>query len=434
MRLSRLLAFAGVAALVVFASLLPASAQVGIGGSPPSASIGGLVEVTPGTPVAVRGADWPVPGIVTVVLCGNGGRGGSTSCDLASSRSVGTKPSGEFLLTLSPGAPPSPCPCVLVVSSTATEDQVSIPVRVTGVEQRAASLADSPDSPATSLGVRILGSESSGGPTDWFGIAPEHVLVLEVENTGSAQSGRGIVKVLAGRGENPSHQVAAAEFDPLMPGEHTEVRVPFRLDTISFGDYTVVGQVDAVNAVGVLSTQVSVKPWGWIVVGFAAAVTVLVVVFALVRRRRHRPDPELLPAPLPLPPPPPLEDAVPVPLAKGPVPASTAEPALPKLVRSPAPPPMVLIGAPNVGEGIARGRFGAARRDRPVPVLARPHHHQRPVRRVAFPARPGNGNTSQGGGGSPPPFSLEGPVLAAPATPDRASADAELAPTTEDRS
>ena len=224
--------------------------------------------------------------------------------------------------------------------------------------------------------------------------------------------------------------------------------MPFRLDPVSFGDYTVVGQVDAGNAVGRLSTQVSVTPWGWLVAGLGV-VSGLLVIGMLISRRRRRSEPETVVATMPAPPAPsaidvalpfpPAEESEPAGAAvatRSPEPIEPVELPEPALVPAPSDPERVLVGATTATSEVVPVPVRAGRRDRPVPVLARPHRHQRPVRRDPFPGRFSAMRALHGVPwvATKSPFTLEGPVLAAPTTPDRAPADAGPAPTTEDRS
>ena len=185
------------------------------------------------------------------------------------------------------GVPPVPCPCVLVVSSSATVNKVSLPVKVAGVAESLDPPVGVPPAPETSLGVRVVDVSSEGGPRSWFGLAPERTVVVEVRNTGLAQTGRGVLKVTFGKGENPDQEAGSAEFDPLMPGESVELTVPFRLDSFSYGTYTINGEVYATNATGTFSTQTSVTPWGWIVLGLLVLQGGFILVRNWLRRRRQ---------------------------------------------------------------------------------------------------------------------------------------------------
>ena len=188
-RLPVLLATAAMLSVLVVA---PASAQTGFGPPAPSANIGGLVSITPGGEVTVRGADWPTPGIITVSLCGNSGIGGSASCDLPG-LAFGRHPS-EWRVPRDVdgrGAADVLARASLLVTSSSTVNKVSIPVKVAGVEERKDPIIGIPPVPETSLGIRVLEVRvRKGARRSWFGVSPERTVVVEVRNSGSEPTGQ----------------------------------------------------------------------------------------------------------------------------------------------------------------------------------------------------------------------------------------------------
>ena len=123
--------------------------------------------------VSVEGFDAPY---VTVSICGNEARRGSTDCDLVGSKGFELLDGGELTWTeLVVSEPPAPCPCVIRVS-TPTSDVVSVvPFSVTGhpVEELSGPRRDDPlveivvKPELASVGVFGWMRASLGGASDY---------------------------------------------------------------------------------------------------------------------------------------------------------------------------------------------------------------------------------------------------------------------------
>lgn len=178
--------------------------------------------INPGDAVMVTLSGWSGR-VVTISVCGNLARRGSTDCNQVASQGIGLNRDGsptlsDFVVAL----PPTTCPCVIRASSTTHDAVALVPIELVGapVGPLVGSPASSPVS--VSLGARrasagLVSSLRSalGGPTGY------EITVL-VQNR-SAETIEGItVTGAARRGSKDVETLEVATSGPLEPGETWE--------------------------------------------------------------------------------------------------------------------------------------------------------------------------------------------------------------------
>lgn len=243
-----------------------------------------------GEELGVRGSGWMPNTTVFVELCGNEARNGTPDCDQENARLVGVGSSGAFAVPLLVAQPPSPCPCVVRVSSQGGPAVATAPVEVPQ-----ASFAELDDQNVDPQPRRQLSLNASIGGSDgwmeWFGAPPERTAVITVENVGDVAVHDPDLSLAFGRGDDPTGYLESPEIGSLAPGESTEVAVPLDLGLFAVGDYTVTGDIAGFDEPASFRAETSSYPWVVIVV-----LPVLLLQFVLLRIRdrvRSRLHPDL---------------------------------------------------------------------------------------------------------------------------------------------
>lgn len=135
--------------------------------------------------LSIEGFESPT---VTVAICGNEARRGSSDCDMVASTGVVLAADGTPTLALIPVvAPPMPCPCVVRVTSPGFDEIAVAPLEVIGHET--AELVSSAQAGA-SLVVAISATRVAGGLAEridaGLGGDVDYEAVVTLTNTGSA--------------------------------------------------------------------------------------------------------------------------------------------------------------------------------------------------------------------------------------------------------
>lgn len=145
------------------------------------------LRADPGSMATLRIEGFESP-TVTVAICGNEARRGSSDCDMVASTGVVLAADGTPTLALIPVvAPPMPCPCVVRVTSPGFDEIAVASLEVIGHET--AELVSSAQAGA-SLVVAISASRVAGGLTEridaGLGGDVDYEAVVTLTNTGSA--------------------------------------------------------------------------------------------------------------------------------------------------------------------------------------------------------------------------------------------------------
>ena len=245
MRVSSAVA-AGLAALVLAG--LAWATPVAAAAHGPTASAD-ATDVVVGALVRVNGSNWGAPGsgVVQVVVCGNDAINNSADCDLADTAEGAIRAGGTFFTAITIQAPPKPCPCLLRVYSTASYQDVKIPIRIVGVAT--ATPVAAPGSQRR-LSLSRVGITGSGPVLSWLGAAPRRSVHFDVTNAGDVTLTNPPIDVTWGSGPNPAGFVTPPQVGILAPGQTKTVTVAIPMHAISLGSYTVVVKASPVGGVG----------------------------------------------------------------------------------------------------------------------------------------------------------------------------------------
>lgn len=290
MNLRRLGLLAAVLALVAG---VPAPAAAGSGASAPS--ITAPENATPGERITVRVSGFDTE-VVTVTVCGNEARRGSSDCNLPGSKAIGTAGNpapveSDLIVVL----PPTTCPCVLRATSRDGTQVAVTPIGILGHP-----LGPVQGQPPVSDVVELdVSAEPVDGTTldrirRALGGPATYELTVEVTNT-SGVTLRNLV--LSGSvstdGDEPT-LIAIPKPEAIGPGDTYEVVVEHRLGALQIGETewtaTVGGAGDSVSA----STTTSYDPRLLIVAILLIAFLLLLIPLRhiVARHREQVPDVE----------------------------------------------------------------------------------------------------------------------------------------------
>lgn len=267
-------AMTGVVACLSIASAAAASPAPVVHVSTKSAAIGQLVQIT--------GAGWsPVGQTVQIELCGQDARNLSSDCDQAHQYTAAIRSSGTFYGALVVRIPPSPCPCVVVVTNQGGFSGVNVPITILGAPTVAVPPQAAPKAPVA-LSAKVVAPISVQA---WFGAPRAVTLVLRVTNLSAIAYESLALSVSVGKGRNPSGFVPGKPLAPLAVGATQVVRIPVTLPAITAGSYSVRAQV--ITGQGQVSTVVGTSsyPWGLFII---AALVIQAALLMLRNRLRAR--------------------------------------------------------------------------------------------------------------------------------------------------
>jgi hypothetical protein len=248
-------------------------------------------QAKPGERVRVSVEGFQAP-YVTVSICGNKARRGSSDCDLVGSKGFELLPDGALTWTeLVVTEPPAPCPCVIRVS-TSTNDIVSVvPFSVTGHPVEELS-GPQPDDPLVEILVEP--KPVSDGMFGWMraslGGATDYDVTVSVHNLTQDILRRVALDGSVGRDEFDISTTFDLKNPGVLAGGQTSIQtVRVRLPAPALG--TFVWRVSAGGAGPTVTTLVERRdiPWMLIVlVGLLVVDLALVVTRWLTARRVRR--------------------------------------------------------------------------------------------------------------------------------------------------
>jgi hypothetical protein len=239
--------------------------------------------------VSVEGFEAPY---VTVSICGNKARRGSSDCDMVGSKGFELLPDGALTWTrMVVTEPPAPCPCVIRVA-TSTEDIVSVvPFSVTGhpVEELSGPQTNDP-----LVEILVAPKPVSDGMVGWMraslGGATDYDVTVSVHNLTQDTLQRVALDGSVGRDEFDILSSFDLKKPGVLAGGQTSVQtVRVRLPAPTLG--TFVWRVSASGAGPTVTTLVDRRdiPWMLIVlVGLLIVDIALVVTRWLTARRVRR--------------------------------------------------------------------------------------------------------------------------------------------------
>jgi hypothetical protein len=238
------------------------------------AAIGQLIHVT--------GSGWsPVGQTVQIELCGQNARNLSSDCAQDNQYTAAIRAGGIFYGALTVRLPPSPCPCVVLVSSQSGFTAVRAPITIFSAPT--STIPPQTAHPPVALSATILTPVSVSG---WFGGPKAVTLVLRVTNTSSIAYGSPTLTVNVGRGANPNGFVVGRPLAPLAVGATHVLRIPVTLPAFTYGHYSVRARVITGNGTVSMVVATSTYPWGLFVVGIIVLLAAGLLLWRHMRRRR----------------------------------------------------------------------------------------------------------------------------------------------------
>lgn len=272
-------------AVAAMMATIPSGAQTAPSVEPPNQ----ILAV--GTQIVVGGHGWAPRSDVKLEICGNAATNGSSDCDQTSSTIFGVWDDGTLHAPMTVVAPPKPCPCLIRVWTITSTAVANAAVTIEGVP-------DGPivnESPIVSgrTALQLVSASVTGEASlaTWFGAAAPKELVVAVRNTSQVPVTDPLVAGSWGKDDEIVHIITSPPYgDQIPPGEVRIFRVPFELDPLSSGEYTVKGSVGFVGDRADFKTDTTTFPWGLPVI----ALLLLQLTVILLRDRlrnfvdRHR--------------------------------------------------------------------------------------------------------------------------------------------------
>jgi hypothetical protein len=226
---------------------------------------------------------------VTISVCGNEDRRGSSDCNMAASQSVELKNDGTPTVAEIPvEAPPVPCPCLIRVSSRLNDEVAIAPFTLTG--HPIAPVVGGPDLDDPLVAVTISAQAAPKGPLGWIradlgGSVPYQVTVT-VKNITTEPLHH--VTVFGSAGRNADDQMATLTFDnptEILPGQTWKQIVPVKIPAPSLSKirWTVVA-----SRAGPWVTATTTTRHRPVLLLSLAMLLVLDLSFLLIRKRMRR--------------------------------------------------------------------------------------------------------------------------------------------------
>jgi hypothetical protein len=247
--------------------------------------------VEPGERVVVTLDGFAAPS-VTIEVCGNEARRGSSDCNMAASEGLRIDAGDEPTVVQMPiAAPPVDCPCVLRVSSRATGELAIVPVALTG--HPVGPVVEGPSLEGL-VDITITAAEAPAGLVATVraalgGPAP-YAVTVSVRNRSVETLRAARVSALAQR--SATDTVAVIDFDqpgPILPGQTWRQTVTVTVPSPSFGTVTWNASVAGAGPTVKATQATHHQPVLLVVLLMVLVVLVAAVVLRrLVRRRAQR--------------------------------------------------------------------------------------------------------------------------------------------------
>lgn len=288
---SALQALALVAALLVGAAALPASAVAADAGKP-TVTLSTSQAGTGGS-VTVKGSGWRGKALLMMLVCGRatperGVIGGTNSCANADGLAVTTDAKGAFSKKLPVAEPPVPCPCVVHVATvTGEKAQADAVFQVAGHPVKPLPKESAQGRLTMVTDTRLDGSS---GLLTWFGAPPSRTFTFTVGNVGSTPVKNPVFQV------GTSHGVFAPQWEDqqwrgtIQAGRKARIELPVELAAGAHGSYLVsLKYGDKVLAEQPWGVG---RPWGvtlfWLLLCVVVPAAVFRIGMAIVDRLRPR--------------------------------------------------------------------------------------------------------------------------------------------------
>ncbi len=243
----------------------------------------------PGQRVIVTGTGWPPFERISISICGNGGDGGTLSCDRARSVVVASDGDGDLYASLVTGIPPVECPCVVRGFTTSGTTSATTAIEIPGAPDAPRTGDALGTVPSPTAQVSILGIDGHGPPAAWFGGASERVVRVSLLNAGATPIVDPVVTVSWGRDEESlDNVVRATDAVRLEPGASTVIDVPIAMEPLSVGRYVIQARSGLGPVTSSAMAGTTVLPWGLVALALVLLQVVLVKIRNVLRRRHRR--------------------------------------------------------------------------------------------------------------------------------------------------
>ena len=237
---------------------------------------------TVGQRVSVTGQNFSPGTAVSIQVCGNEAREGSTDCDVVAGQTVVTDDQGTFHGQVVVRFPPVPCPCVVwATSHSGASTTATAPLGIVAAQYTPPVLV-APSAPPSDVEVVQAVLEQHESWRGWFGLPVDARLTLTIRNPGQVTIARPVLSLSKGRGADTNGVVESPKIEPLRPGEERTIEVKVALGSLAYGTYTVNGSIG--TSPSTFRVHTSVVPWGD---GLLLIVLVGVAFRWLVHRRRQ---------------------------------------------------------------------------------------------------------------------------------------------------
>jgi len=254
----------------------------------------GVPQVQTSTPVAsvgervfVNGTGWsPQGSTVQIVICGQDAQDFSADCNQSNQYTAAIRAGGVFYGGLNVQLPPTPCPCVFLVTTPGSFVGVKTPVTIVGAPV-VPVVPKGPPAPPVALSARL---DAPTSVSSAFGGPKNTTLLLRVANTSGIALASPALSVTVGHGVNPTGYVMSRQMAPLAVGAVRLLKIPVTIPAFTYGHYTVQAQVD--SGVGTISASVGTSsyPWALLVILVIILVVLLVWITRVLRRRVDKGD------------------------------------------------------------------------------------------------------------------------------------------------
>lgn len=251
-------------------------------GDTPSATVD-HTDLRLGSTATVRGSGFAPGQVVDVSVCGTGVTVGTESCAFRHAFQVAANDDGKFIALVPIFRPPVNCPCHIRLAPLGAGEAVSVPIDIIGITDGA------PTPPqVTSETLEIVDAHLDGdGPwTAFFGAPAARTLVLVVVNRSPVAVVPLAITAFAGAGERPTELVVTGTPPVIPAGATVKILIPVTFEAFGHGRHRVAGQIIHAHGEVEFAVDVSLTPWGVVLVpAFVAFQVILLATWGFLRRR-----------------------------------------------------------------------------------------------------------------------------------------------------
>lgn len=227
---------------------------------------------------------------VTISVCGNEARRGSSDCNMFASEGLKLDTDGTSTLVGIPvAAPPEPCPCVIRVSSRLNDEIATTPIEIIG--HPTAPVVDGPTMP----NPLVVSIEAEPAPPGVFERARASIggpllyeVTVRVRNTSTVPFRQVVLSGSAVRGNDQLAALALDDVGEIKPGQTWEQTVTAEVPGPSLGSVEWRVAASGAGPTVLASDTTRQRPLLLILLVMLLVIDVFVLAIRLVVRRRAR--------------------------------------------------------------------------------------------------------------------------------------------------